>query len=120
MELSRQEYWSGLPLPSQGDLPDPGIEPTSPALQADSLRLSHLGSLSYRLTSLNLSGLVKMRVFWFAAFSLFLLLEWTFPESRAVSVWLVLTALVFPRGSDTQQALQSTGIGFISGSRNPR
>ena len=41
MEFSRQEYWSGLPFPSPGDLPDPGIEPTSPALQADSLPLSH-------------------------------------------------------------------------------
>ena len=38
MEFSRQEYWSGLPLPSPGDLPDPGIEPRSPALWADSLR----------------------------------------------------------------------------------
>ena len=37
MELSRQEYWSGLPFPSPGDLPDPGIEPASPALQADVL-----------------------------------------------------------------------------------
>ena len=37
MEFSRQEYWSGLLLPSPGDLPDPGIEPRSPALQADSL-----------------------------------------------------------------------------------
>ena len=35
--FSRQEYWSGLPLPSPGDLPDPGIKPRSPALQADSL-----------------------------------------------------------------------------------
>ena len=33
----RQEYWSGLPFPSPGDLPDPGIEPRSPTLQADSL-----------------------------------------------------------------------------------
>ena len=33
----RQEYWSGFPLPSPGHLPDPGIEPGSPALQADSL-----------------------------------------------------------------------------------
>ena len=32
MESSRQEYWSGLPFPSPGDLPDPGIEPVSPAL----------------------------------------------------------------------------------------
>ena len=35
MEFSRQEYWSGLPFPSPGDLSDPGIEPVSPALQAD-------------------------------------------------------------------------------------
>ena len=37
MEYSRQEYWSGLPCPSPGDLPDPGLEPRSPALQADAL-----------------------------------------------------------------------------------
>ena len=37
MGFSRQEYWSGLPFPSPGDCPDPGIEPRSPALQADSL-----------------------------------------------------------------------------------
>ena len=37
MGFSRQEYWSGLPFPSPGDLPDPGIEPRSPALQADTL-----------------------------------------------------------------------------------
>ena len=37
MEFSRQEYWSGLPFPSPGDLPNPGIEPRSPALQVDSL-----------------------------------------------------------------------------------
>ena len=35
--FSRQEYWSGLPFPSPGDLPDPGIKPGSPALQADTL-----------------------------------------------------------------------------------
>ena len=35
MEFSRQEYWSGLPFPSPRDLPDSGIEPVSPALQAD-------------------------------------------------------------------------------------
>ena len=37
LEFSRQEYWSGLPFPSPGDLPDPGIETGSPVLQADSL-----------------------------------------------------------------------------------
>ena len=36
-EFSRQEYWGGLPFPSPGDLPDPGIKTRSPALQADSL-----------------------------------------------------------------------------------
>ena len=44
MGFSRQEYWSGWPFSSPGDLPDPGTEPTSlasPALQADSLPLSH-------------------------------------------------------------------------------
>ena len=35
--FSRQEYWSGLPFPSPGDLPNPGIEPGSPALEADAL-----------------------------------------------------------------------------------
>ena len=40
----KKEYWSGLPFPSAGDLPDPGIELTPPALQADSLPRSHLGS----------------------------------------------------------------------------
>ena len=37
MEFSRQEYWSGLPFPSPGDLPDPGVETGSPTLQADTL-----------------------------------------------------------------------------------
>ena len=37
MGFSRQEYWSGLPFPSPGDLPGPGIEPRSPSLQADAL-----------------------------------------------------------------------------------
>ena len=49
MEFSRQEYWSGLPFPFPGDLPDQGIEPASPAVpasQMDSLPLSHGGSLT--------------------------------------------------------------------------
>ena len=44
MEFSRQEYWSGSPVPFPGDLSDSGIEPRSPALQADSLPLIHQGS----------------------------------------------------------------------------
>ena len=47
MKFFKQEYWSGLPSPPPGDLPDPGIELSSlvsPALQTDSLPLSHRGS----------------------------------------------------------------------------
>ena len=49
MEFSRQEYWSALPSPPSGDLPDPGIKlmsPVAPALQVDSLVLSYQGSPS--------------------------------------------------------------------------
>ena len=45
MGFSRQEYWSGLPFPPPGDLPDPGIEPRSLALQADTLPSEPLGKL---------------------------------------------------------------------------
>ena len=45
VEFSRQEYWSGLPFPSPGDLPDPGIEPGSPVLQANSLPSEPPGKL---------------------------------------------------------------------------
>ena len=48
MAFSRQEYWSGLPFLSPGDLPDPEIEPVSPALQADSLQLGHGEAHMYR------------------------------------------------------------------------
>ena len=54
MEFPRQEYWSGLPFPSPGDLPNPGIKPTSPvslALQVSSLLLSHQGSKFGRATT---------------------------------------------------------------------
>ena len=43
MGFSRQEYWNGLPFPSPGELPDPGIEPRSPALQADALQTELCG-----------------------------------------------------------------------------
>ena len=49
MQLSRQEYWSGLPFPSLGDLPNPGIELRSPALQADSLPSEPLRKLTINM-----------------------------------------------------------------------
>ena len=48
----RQEYWSGLPFPSPGDPPNPGLEPKAPALKADSLLLSHQGFPNRFLASL--------------------------------------------------------------------
>ena len=48
--FSRQEYWSGLPFPSPGDLPDLGIEPRSPTLQADALTAEPPGKLSIYYT----------------------------------------------------------------------
>ena len=81
MGFSRQEYWSGLPFPSPGDLPDPGIKPRSPALQADALPSEPPGkpksqhsrgnsfkiSVSYNfkklLTNCNRSGFVSDYVF---------------------------------------------------------
>ena len=59
MGFSRQEYWSGLPFPSPGDLPDPGMEPESPALQAHFL-LSEPDSIKWLAAwprqSLGISG----------------------------------------------------------------
>ena len=49
MGFSRQEYWSGLLFPSPGDLPDPGIEPGSPTLQADALTSEPPGKLKLKL-----------------------------------------------------------------------
>ena len=55
MEFSRQEYWSGLPFPSPGNLPDPGIEPGSPSLKADALLSEHQGSPITNLDSISKS-----------------------------------------------------------------
>ena len=53
MGFSRQEYWSGLPFPSPGDLPDPGIKPRSPTVQADALTSAPPGKpLNTRIESL--------------------------------------------------------------------
>ena len=49
MGFSRQEYWSGLPFPSPGDLPNPGIEPGSPVLQADALPSEPPGKSKYKI-----------------------------------------------------------------------
>ena len=61
MEFSRQEYWSGLPFPSPGDLPDPGTEPQSPALQADTLPSEPPGKPVVARLFLNSNNLKRAR-----------------------------------------------------------
>jgi len=61
MGFSRQEYWSGLLFPSPGDLPDPGIEPTSPALAAGSLPLRFRRTLQGHAHPLRTCGRSKAR-----------------------------------------------------------
>ena len=58
MEFSRQEYWSGLPFPSPGDLPNPGIEPRSPALQADALPSEPPGNYIVFVSGIQQSDLI--------------------------------------------------------------
>ena len=66
MEWSRQGYWSGLPFPSPGDLPNPGIEPRSPALQADSLPSELPGKPNVILSlSIYLSAQVRRNIAYF-------------------------------------------------------
>ena len=65
MGFLRQEYWSGLPSPPPRDLLNPGIKPRSPAWQADSLPLSHLGSPSLTMDlikSISLQGQICQRI----------------------------------------------------------
>ena len=56
MGFSSQEYWSGLPFPSPGDLPDPGIEPWSPTFQADALPSEPPGKPSNDKESIMIPG----------------------------------------------------------------
>ena len=58
MGFSRQEYWGGLPFPSPGDLPDPGIEPRSPALEADALTSEPPGRVDLYITGIQEASIV--------------------------------------------------------------
>ena len=75
LEFSRQEYWSGLPFPSPGDLPDPGIEPGSLAPQADSLPSEPAGkpkSESFSNFCINLMACHVERILKYSLFLCFL------------------------------------------------
>ena len=62
MEFPRQEYWSGLPFPSPGHLPNPGVKLASPALQADSLLTEPVGEPPYINICLHVYLCVYIRV----------------------------------------------------------
>ena len=64
MGFPRQEYWSGLPCPPPGDLPNPGIRPVCPALQADSLLIGHWGSLHQPLHLYTTPSYIDLTLFW--------------------------------------------------------
>ena len=83
MGFRRKEYWSGLPFPPSGNLPDPGIEPASFAWQADSLLLNHQGRPELLLTPPSL-GITSDRLSIALRFSdeMKLALPNIFPESN--------------------------------------
>ena len=78
MKFSRQEYQSGLPFPPPGDLPHPGINPSFPALQADSLPLSHQRSPARMLAGRGVRNEGR------SAFAKRMVLEGLLPEKLAV------------------------------------
>ena len=80
MGFSRQEYWNGVPFPSPGDLPDPGIEPWSPAFQADTLTSEPSGKLWRKVYS---NTLFIFFVFSFEFLLLLLLWKSDFKQATA-------------------------------------
>ena len=64
MGFSRQEYWSGLPFPSPGDLPDPGIKPKSPILQADALTSEPPGMVNTEIKLIIFRNSIKSKFTW--------------------------------------------------------
>ena len=73
----RQKYWRGLPFPSSGDIPNPGIEPVSTVLQADSLPLSHQGPLDVQKSgSRDFPGGPVVKTPWFQCWGTGLIPRW--------------------------------------------
>ena len=110
MGFSRQEYWSWLPFPSPGNLPDSGIEPASPGLlhwQADSLPLSHLRS-PYFSSVQSLSHVQLFATPWTAAFQAslsitnarsllkFMSIELVMPSNHLILCCPLLLPSIFP------------------------
>ena len=107
MRFSRQGYWSGLPFPSPGDLPNPGIEPRSPALQADSSptelqgkQKGKRGDHRFKLTRLKVKSLSHVRLF---------AITWTAAQQAPLSV-----------GFSRQEYRKGLPLPFLRDLPNPR
>ena len=101
--FSRQEYWSGLPFPSQGDLPDPGIEPRPPALQADSLPSE---PPPYACIFAFLCSVFTSALFQFFGHYCSLLTMFILPEASFPAILLISTQMYLPQGSCPQWLYQ--------------
>ena len=91
VEFSRQEYWSGLPFPSAGDLPDPGIEPMSPALQANLSKPPGTAAANWNISSVQ--SLIRVRLFetpWTAAHQASLSITNSWNSSKPMSIESVM------------------------------
>ena len=114
--LLRQEYWSGLPFPSPGDLPHPGIKPGFPASQADPLPPSHQGNPQCFLVLINLASgrlppssnfpsytlsfwYTQVSDFFFHIFYLFFLLDSTQKWDQIVFIFLSSFTYIIPSRS---------------------
>ena len=104
MGFSRQEYWSGLPFPSPGDLPNPGIEPRSSTLQADSLPAEPQGEAVYY------SILLTIAVFYYQ------LVFISYCKLSAYFVNLTLSQVCMHRGKEHPRGLVlSAVLGILRG-----
>ena len=106
MGFSRQEYWSGLPLPSPGDLPDPGIGPGSSTLQADFLLSEPPGQPRSSQTIYLVMSLIIFFIIYleFVGSNFIPLLKWNL---------ICFSSLVFPRGSAGKESVCNVGgLGF--------
>ena len=90
MGFSRQENWNGLSFLSPGDLPDPGIEPGAPALQADSLPLSHHGGPCLSIITFKIEHR-KMGTYNYTEFEAYEVLK----SHRIVEKKILLTNMIF-------------------------
>ena len=113
MEFSRQEYWSELPFPSPGDLPNPGIKPRSPTLRVDSLPVEPQGKL--KNTGVSSLSLLQ-RIFPTQE------LNWGLLNCRQILYQLshkgsprILEWVAYPFSSRSSQPRNRTGLSCISG-----